>query len=94
MPARQVQQIQRQARALAQPTLVDQVELNIRETTAVPFYLDMFLEDGKKERVTIEKVNAKVQLQTKLTFMIRAPLLFYENDPHWQYVQDGQITLR
>lgn len=94
MSRRQAQQTQKQARALAQVTLVDQVELGIRETTAVPLDLNVILEDGTKTTERIEARNKKVQLQTKLTLMIHAPLLFYENDPHWQYIEKGAIKLR
>lgn len=68
--------------------------LNLTEITKVPFYLDMFLEDGTKQTVRIDKHNEKVQLQTKLKFMIRSPYQFYENDPHWQHIENGAITLR
>jgi len=73
--------------------LLDTVVLNLQESRPVPFYLDVFSEDGKKETLKIDSHREKVQLQTKLSLMIRAPLIFYDNDPDWRHIQDGVIAL-
>ena len=93
MSARQLQQVKKQQARAAQPTMIDNVPLNLRETNIFPITVDMLLEDGSKEPFRIRKAQQGVQLQLKLQLMRRAPKLFYDNDPHWQYVQNGEINL-
>jgi hypothetical protein len=93
MSRRQAQQIQQQAARAKQVTLVDAVPLDLKETNRFPLPVDVLTADGGKEQVLIRKPKQVVQLQLKLTLMRHAPQLFYDNDPHWKYIQNGEIAL-
>jgi hypothetical protein len=93
MSRRQAQQIKQQEAKAKQVTLVDSVSLNIKETTRFPLPVDVMTDGGGKEQMVIRKPQQVVQLQLKLTLMRHAPQLFYDNDPHWKHIKDGEIVL-